>query len=88
MTRSGAEAVEMGARRSSEATIEPGLIDDVTVGAVPHRGRELDAVPGLVDGSGGSWTLEAASLTSNTALEAALTLAGAGARVICGRLGG
>ena len=59
--------------------------DNVTVGAVSDRRRELDAVPALVDDA---LTLEAASLTSRPALEAALAMAGGRARMICRVLGG
>ena len=64
-------------------------VDNVTVGAVSHRRRELDAVPALVDDAL-TWalTLEADSLTSRPALEAALAMAGARAWVICRVLGG
>ena len=63
-------------------------VDNVTVGAVSHRRRELDAVPALVDALTWALTLETASLTSRPALEAALAMAGARAWMICRVLGG
>ena len=77
--RPGPETVE---RKADGVTSDS--VDDITVGAVPHRRRKLDTVPALVDGLT-TLTLEADGLTMTprSPLEAWLTMAGAGARMIC-----
>ena len=66
MTRARTEAIEREASPRSTPAIG---VDNVTVGAVSHRRRELDTVSALIDAPGLTGAL----------LEAALALTGAGA---------